>query len=490
MPGKPFDNVSRKLRGHEAKEQAARAAQDAAADAFYRMDRASRDLALQVESFVASGEDAGVARRLSAEYEPIRAEAEFRSERYLATLDAHPVLDTTPLDKLYTATNAYRQATGDLLEWAAKLEAFLDANISTFARTTAALDRLGTHRQRANARLEEARATVAALAEAGAPVGEAGAALDRAEAAAAELAAAVGKKSVPELIALADGAAVAAEAVRSAVARAEAAARDAQARREREAREAAERAEAKAREEQAFAEAAARDAQARRDREAREARERAEAEAREAAARAKDEARKAAELAALAEAAPRRMASLRTRRDAIAFRAEKIEETLRGLRRDWSEGNWADLADVGARVGEHLVIVESDLAAAASAGGAGDWRRADATLRDAADRLTAAATLLDILTARQELLVAARDASADLVGQVRFRLRDAQRLVMAGRAEPPQPWAGELDALVARLDAAGGALEGVHPDYWAYRAELASITDAVADLVRRFNAAG
>lgn len=470
MPGKPFDHVSRKLRGHEAKEQAARAAQDAAADAFLRMDVASRDLALQVESFVASGEDPAVARRLMGEYMPIKDEAEFRSQRYLATLDSHPVLDTTPLDKLYAATNAYGQATGDLLEWAAKLEAFLDKNIPTFARTTAALDRLGTHSQRANARLEEARAAVAALAAAGIPVGEAGAGLDRAEAAAAELAAARGKKSVPEVIALADEAAVAAEAVRApaaqAAAWAETAARDARARAEREAREARERAEA----------------------EAREAAARAEAEARAAAERAEAQARRAAEIAAMAEAAPKRMSSLRTRRDAIAFRGEKVEDILRALRRDWSEGNWADVADVGARVTEQLAATDADLAAALSAGEAGDWERADATLREAGGRLAAAAALLDTLTRRQELLVAARDSSAELVGQVRFRLRDAQRLVMAGRTEPPQPWAGELDALVARLGATDGALEGVHPDYWAYRAELAAITDAVADLVRRFNA--
>ncbi|MGQ0845027.1 MAG: hypothetical protein ACT4QF_12920 [Sporichthyaceae bacterium] len=483
MPGKPFDNVSRKLRGHEAKEQAARAAQDAAADAFYRMDRASRDLALQVESVVASGEDPAVARKLSTEYDPIKAEAEFRSQRYLATLDAHPVGDTTPLDRLYAATQAYRQATGDLSEWAAKLEEFLDRHVPTFARTTAALDRLGTHVQRATTRLQEARAAVAALAEAGTPLGEAAAALDRAEAAAAELAAATGNRPVPEVIALADRATLAAEAVRSATteasAWAEAAARDAQARAEREAREAQARAEAEARAERARAEAQAREAQAR-----------AEAEAREAARRAELQARRAAELAALAEAAPKRMSSLRTRRDALAFRAEKIEDTLRGLRRDWSEGNWADLVDVGPRVAEHLAAADADLAEARTAGEAGDWQRTDSALRAATERLTAAAGRLEDLTARHELLVAARNGSAELLGQVRFKLRDAQRLVMDGRTEPPQPWAGELDGLVARLEATGGVLEGVHPDFWGYRSELTAIADAVADFVRRFNAAG
>ena len=58
------------------------------------------------------------------------------------------------------------------------------------------------------------------------------------------------------------------------------------------------------------------------------------------------------------------------------------------------------------------------------------------------------------------------------------------------RTEPPQPWAGELDALAVRLDAAAEILDGVHPNYWAYRAELAAITDAVADVVRRYNASG
>lgn len=452
MAGKPFDNVSRKLRGHEAKEQTARAAQDAAADAFYRMDVASRDLALQVESFVASGEDPALARSLAGEYEPIKAEAEFRSHRYLATLDAHPVNDTTPLDKIYSATQAYRQATGDLLEWAVKLEEFLDRHVPTFARTTAALDRLGTHTLRANARLTEARAAVAALADAGIAVEEAGGALDLAQVAAEDLAAAIGKAPVPEVIALADKAALAAEAVRSAAAQVTTRA-------------------------QANAEAQEREAQAR-----------AEAEARETAARAAEEARRAAELAVLAEGAPKRMSSLRTRREALAFRAEKVEDTLRGLRRDWSEGNWSDVADVGHRVGEHLAGADSDLAAATVAGDAGDWERADPALRSAGGQLTAVAALLDSLMARQDLLVAARDGAGELVGQVRFKLRDAQRLVMADRTEPPQPWAGQLDALVTQLEASAGTVEGVHPNYWAYRAELAAIAEAVADLVRRFNA--
>jgi hypothetical protein len=468
----PFDNVSRRLRGHEAKERDAREAQDIAANTFLRMDTAHRDLQLQVESFLVSGADPAAARRLESEYQQLHADAEFRAQRYLATLDAHPVGDTTPLDKLYSATMAYRQATGDLSEMAAKLEAFLEKNIPLFAKTTSALDQLGSRRQRANARLEEARAAVAALAEAGIPVEEAGAALDRAEAVAAELAAAVGQAKVPDLIELADRAAIAAEAVRPAVAqvtaRAEARAREEQARREAEEAQARESAEA----------------------EAAEARARAEAEAREAAARAEEEARRAAELAALAEAAPKRVASLRTRRDAVAFRAEKAEETLRVLRREWSEGNWADVVDTGPRVAEQLAAADVELASAADGIREQNWPHVEEIIRSLGDRLTAATELLDNLMNRHDLLVAARDGSAELVAQARFRLRDAQRLVMTGRTEPPQPWAGELDALAVRLDAAAEILDGVHPNYWAYRAELAAITDAVADVVRRYNASG
>lgn len=457
----PLDNVSRKLRGHEAKERDARESQDVAAGAFLRMDTAHRDLQLQVESFLVSGADPAVARRMRSEYEELHTDAEFRAQRYLATLDAHPVGDTTPLDKLYSATMAYRQATGDLSEMAAKLEAFLEKNVPHFAKTTSALDQLGTRRRRANARLEEARASVAVLAEAGVPVEEAGAALDRAQAAADELEAAVGKRSVPELIEMADRAAVAAEAVRPAVAAVTS------------------RAEAKAREEQARAEA-----------QAREARARAEAQAREAAARAAEEARRAAELAAIAEAAPTRIASLRTRRDAVAFRAEQIEETMRLLRREWSEGNWADVADTETRVAEHLAAADAELASAADGVREENWPHVESAVVAVGGQLAAAADLLDELSARHDLLLAARDSSADLVGQARFRVRDAQRLVMTGRTEPPQPWAAELDALAARLEAASGMTEGVHPNYWAYRAELAAITDAVADVVRRFNASG
>ncbi|MGQ0623339.1 MAG: hypothetical protein ACT4PP_01590 [Sporichthyaceae bacterium] len=196
-----------------------------------------------------------------------------------------------------------------------------------------------------------------------------------------------------------------------------------------------------------------------------------------------------AELPRLKENAQRRAGSLRTKRDATGHRVESIDEGLRALRRDFAAANWADLEDARARAGELLMRADTELAAASRSAESGDWSAAATAQARATAHLDAAAALPAARTERHRALSVVKTDPAARVGAVRFAVRDAQRLVMAGRSAPPYPWAGQLDALAERLDRAGALLGGVHPNYWAYLSELAGITDATADLIRRYRAA-
>ena len=79
-----------------------------------------------------------------------------------------------------------------------------------------------------------------------------------------------------------------------------------------------------------------------------------------------------------------------------------------------------------------------------------------------------------------------RQIVTDVERRVRFRIRDAQRLVVdtATVAE----WGSVLDAQSARVDRAVAALTGPHPDYWALLTEVDAVTTFVADIVARVRA--
>lgn len=85
-----------------------------------------------------------------------------------------------------------------------------------------------------------------------------------------------------------------------------------------------------------------------------------------------------------------------------------------------------------------------------------------------------------------------KDPKAE-VEKTRFVIRDAQRLAMQGRATPEPRHARPLDEAVARLDRALAALEGRHPDYWAFLTETAAVRDTanrVVSNIREDRAAG
>jgi len=93
------------------------------------------------------------------------------------------------------------------------------------------------------------------------------------------------------------------------------------------------------------------------------------------------------------------------------------------------------------------------------------------------------------VTAVQDRLAAlrtARNDPKDIERRVRFRIRDAQRLVVdVGMVKE---WGSVLDAQSARVDRAVAKLDVPHPDYWALLTEVDAITTFVADIVAKVRA--
>ena len=72
---------------------------------------------------------------------------------------------------------------------------------------------------------------------------------------------------------------------------------------------------------------------------------------------------------------------------------------------------------------------------------------------------------------------------AEMEKRVRFRLRDAQHLVVA--RDLVGEWGSVLDAQVARIDRIVAGLSGRHPDYWRYHQELEQVAAFIGTIVER-----
>ena len=102
----------RRLRGRRRREWEARAAQEAAAEAFARMDGLQRDLRAQ---FAAGA---------SPEFAELDAATDAEAQRYLQTQDRHPVASQVGKPELLAAAVAYRQAAFDCASQADRLAEF------------------------------------------------------------------------------------------------------------------------------------------------------------------------------------------------------------------------------------------------------------------------------------------------------------------------------------------------------------------------------
>ncbi|WP_405581006.1 hypothetical protein [Streptomyces sp. NBC_01190] len=216
--------------------------------------------------------------------------------------------------------------------------------------------------------------------------------------------------------------------------------------------------------------------------------------------RADDVRREAEAVRAAAERLPdqaaetdKRLVSLRTRVQALANRAEGVTPVLSELRRRFSVACWQDLQHVPEQAGQAVRQAEEALAEARRA-------RAEQRWADASAQLAAVRTLMDDVDGAvgaagdrlRRLNEVSKDPKAE-VEKTRFAIRDAQRLAMQGRSTPEPRHARPLDEAVARLDHAVAALEGRHPDYWAFLTETAAVRETahrVVTNIREDRAAG
>jgi hypothetical protein len=204
-----------------------------------------------------------------------------------------------------------------------------------------------------------------------------------------------------------------------------------------------------------------------------------------AAQRTLELARSAASLAAEAPRAAQQvrsaLTSIATRRQAAETKAGRIAPSLSALLREFSEPCSRDLTGAEALSRAAIADAERAHAEAGRLAEAGEWD-------EAADQVTAARSALSRAEERHDAVVdrlaALRDVRADparYAADVRFVVRDAQRLVVdRGLVRQFGPI---LDAQSVRLDNAQQRLTGTHPDYWLYLTELRSIRERVRDLV-------
>lgn len=196
-----------------------------------------------------------------------------------------------------------------------------------------------------------------------------------------------------------------------------------------------------------------------------------------------DEARRLPEKAAEID---RRLASLRTRGQALANRAEKVDPVLSELRRRFSAACWQDLQQVPQEAQRASQQSEQKVREAQRARDEQRWEDATALLTSVRALLNTADDAVAAAGDRLQRLNEVSFSQDKEIEQVRFALRDAQRLAMAGRATPEPRHAGPLDNSVVRLDQALTHLEsgGRNPDYWRFLMELDAIRETVNSVVQ------
>ena len=183
---------------------------------------------------------------------------------------------------------------------------------------------------------------------------------------------------------------------------------------------------------------------------------------------------------------PSSLISVKTRIQAVTTRLESMPAHRSALLREFSADCSKDLNGADDRARHALEQARTDWDAADRAHRAGRLEEAAEHLATARTQLTAAEHDGDSLGDRLALL---RKTKADPVAAAkatRFRLRDAQLLVV-DRGLVPQ-WGSVLDAQAARIDRAAADLTGTHPDYWAYLQALQAVEAFVKNVVDRVRA--
>jgi hypothetical protein len=177
------------------------------------------------------------------------------------------------------------------------------------------------------------------------------------------------------------------------------------------------------------------------------------------------------------------LSSVKTRIEAVTTRLESLPGTRSALLREFSADCSDDLSGADDRARKSLQDARSQWSAADGALRAGQPEPAADHLTAARAKLSAAETDGDSMGRRLRIL---RDTRADPVAAAkatRFKLRDAQLLVV-DRGLVAQ-WGSVLDAQSARIERAAADLTGTHPDYWSYLQTLQSVDAFIKNIIDR-----
>lgn len=177
------------------------------------------------------------------------------------------------------------------------------------------------------------------------------------------------------------------------------------------------------------------------------------------------------------------LASVRTRVEAVTTRLSSLPQTQSALLREFSADSTKDLTGVDRRAQAGLDQARAEWEEAGKTLQAGKAEQAADHLARAREHLSAAEADASALTERLRLLRETKADPQQAAKQARFKVRDAQLLVV-GKGLVPQ-WGSVLDAQVERIDRAVADLVGPHPNYWAYLQTLDAVESFVRDVVDR-----
>lgn len=187
-----------------------------------------------------------------------------------------------------------------------------------------------------------------------------------------------------------------------------------------------------------------------------------------------------------AERARRAVASVQTRLAAARTRAGEIAPTLSALFREFHANSSADLVDNGRTSLVGLDRADALLQQALTASLEDRPETALELITQARSAIGAAEELIDAPSDRLALLRQLRNDAGSPEREVRFRLRDAQRLAVDRGLV--REWGTALDAQGPRIDRIAAALDVPTPDYWRYQSDLRDVGEFIAGIVTRIRA--
>lgn len=183
------------------------------------------------------------------------------------------------------------------------------------------------------------------------------------------------------------------------------------------------------------------------------------------------------------ERARRTLVSVQTRLAATTHRADTVTPTFSVLLREFHADSSADLRDNERRARTHITAAREFLERAATELDQGRPEQTTTLAGEAREELGRAEELIDGVTDRLSTLRALRTDPTARERDIRFRVRDAQRLAVDRDAVAE--WGTVLDAQVLRIDRIVATLNGRHPDYWKYHLALEEVSQFVSTIINR-----